>query len=205
MTNVHKERIAWIIAIVLIILFLLSACSPRIVRRNNRATKALKKLEIKYADVWNDVNKQTVRIDTVIEKIEVPGETIVEVRLDSTGLDSLTNLVLALESAQPGEQDAVVERITRYITQAIEIDSVAVDTLDLHLKIWYNKPTTTLQYSLVKDESTIVLSTEVDKIAPTQYITIHKIPWWIWLIIIILALLSLREFIPKIKARWPPI
>ena len=202
-TETIKERVAWTIAIVLAILFILSSCSPRIVRRSNKATKALKKLEIKYSDVWHEVNKQTVRIDTVIEKVEVPGEATVSI--DTTAIDSLTTLVMALVKADSADKEPITTRITKFITQSINIDSVNVDTLDLHLQIWYDKPSTTLQYSLVKEESTIVLETEVDKIAPTQYITIHKIPWWIWLIVVILALLSLREFIPKIKMKWPPI
>jgi hypothetical protein len=184
-------------------LLLLTSCSPKIVRRTNKATKKLKQLEIKYADVWSKVNVQTVRIDTVLERVEIPGETMVT--LDTTAVDSLTTLVMALVKADSADKEPITERITRFITQSINIDSVDVDTLDLHLKIWYDKPSTTLQYSLVKDESTIVLTTEVDKIAPVQYIPVYKIPWWIWLIVVILALLSLREFIPKIKLKWPPI
>jgi hypothetical protein len=201
--SINKEKVAWVIAIVLGMLLLLTSCSPKIVRRTNKATKKLKQLEIKYADVWSKVNVQTVRIDTVLERIEVPGEAIVT--LDTAAVDSLTTLVMALVKADSADREPITERITKFITQSINIDSVDVDTLDLHLQIWYDKPSTTLQYSLVKDESTIVLTTEVEKIAPVQYITIHKIPWWIWLIVVILALLSLREFIPKIKLKWPPI
>jgi hypothetical protein len=201
--SINKEKVAWVIAIVLGMLLLLTSCSPKIVRRTNKATKKLKQLEIKYADVWSKVNVQTVRIDTVLERIEVPGEATVT--LDTAAVDSLTTLVMALVKADSADREPITERITKFITQSINIDSVDVDTLDLHLQIWYDKPSTTLQYSLVKDESTIVLTTEVEKIAPVQYITIHKIPWWIWLIVVILALLSLREFIPKIKLKWPPI
>lgn len=194
------ERFAWGLVVVLALLLLLVSCSPKIVRRTNKATKKLKQLEIKYADVWSKVNVQTVRIDTVLQEIEVPGEAILT--LDTIAVDSLTTLIMALVKADSADKEPMTERITKFITQSINIDSVVVDTLDLHLRIWYDKPTATLQYLLKKDESIIVLETTVDKIAPVQYLTIHKIPWWIWLIIVVLTLLSLREFIPKI--RWPP-
>ena len=67
-----------------------------------------------------------------------------------------------------------------------------MDTLDLHLKIYYDKPEAKIKYEITRDEIEIIKEETVDKIAPIQYITVHKIPWWMWVIVVLLGLVVLK-------------
>ena len=184
--NPKYEKLLWLVIALMVLLLLVTSCSTT--RRANRATKKLKKLELKYADVWDQVSKETVRIDTVIERIEVPGETQVRVELDSAQKDSLESMIRELQIE--ADKDPIIRKITEYVTKNIEIDPVDVDTLDLHLKIWYDSPARTLEYSLTRDETHIIAEKEVDVIKPIQYITVYKTPWYIWLLLLVFTILS---------------
>ena len=196
------------IIILLTGLFLFSGCAlTKHERRSNRAVKKLKQLEVKYADVWNEVDKVEVRIDTVIERIEVPGETIVQV--DTT---QIARLVKELDSARtlinledPSTSDEVAARIiTKYVPSLIEIPAVEVDTMDIHLRIWYNPAERALKYNVQKDSSRITATASANRIQPVRTVTVNKIPWWIWLIIIVITLFAMRDYLPKVNIPRPP-
>jgi hypothetical protein len=160
-----------------------SSCSST--RKANRGVKKLERLKDKYADVWNEVSKKVVRVDTVIEKIEVPGE--LQVVVDSNSVDSLVaeiNFMIANPQVDTVKGDIVRETITRYIPRFFDVPSLTLDTFDIHLRVFYVKDSMKLEYSIKRDKIEISKEEVVDQINPIEYITIHKVPWWYWVILV---------------------
>ena len=162
-----------------------SSCGSQ--RKANRGIKKLEKLQERYSDVWGEISRETVRIDTVIQQIEVPGE--VQIVVDSFRVDSLA---YALDSIMNQKSipdtvkgDVIRETITRYVPRLVTVDSVLVDTLDIEFRLWVDD--SKIKYHIQRDSISIVKEQEVDKINPIEYITVYKIPWWMWLILIALA------------------
>lgn len=181
-------RLIVLITIIALIIFAQS-CSPT--AKANRGIRKLEKLKTNYADVWQEMTTQTVRIDTFIEEVEVPGHA--QVIVDSAAVDSLAaeidSLMNIVERELQGTKgDIVRETITRYVPRLIKVDTVQVDTLGMHLTLYYNRDAMQLNYTVKRDTISIKAEESVDIIAPTQYITIHKIPWWIWAIIVLMGL-----------------
>lgn len=168
-----------------------SSCSST--RKANRGVKKLEKLKIKYADVWQEVSTETVRIDTVIQEVHIPGQT--QVVVDSSAVDSLARELQSLmnaETSEGNEGDIVRETITRYVPRLITVDTVQVDTFDIHMTLFYDKTARALMYEIQRDSIKITKEESVDKIAPIQYITVHKIPWWMWAVVGVLTIVILR-------------
>lgn len=182
---------ALLFLLIALMLGCVSSCSS--VNKANRGIRKLEKLKIKYADVWDEVSKKSVRIDTVIQKVEIPGR--VQVVVDSSSIDSLIaelNWMIANPQVDTVKGDIVRETITRYIPRLFSIDSVYTDTLGIKFSLYYDRNKHALDYIIVRDSIAIVKEEDVDVINPVQYITIHKAPWWMWVVIVILSVLVLR-------------
>lgn len=193
---IHRDTRRFIqAAVFLILLFAMmicaSSCSSH--RKANRGIRKLEKLKDRYADVWEEVSKKAVRIDTVIQEVQIPGE--VQVVVDSSSIDSLVaelNFMIANPQVDTVKGDVVRETITRYVPRLFSIDSVEVDTLGIKFSLYYDKDKAALDYTITRDSIAISKEENVEVINPVQYITINKIPWWIYVIMGVLVLVVLR-------------
>ncbi len=155
-------------------------------RRSNKAARKLQKLEVKYADVWNKVNKQEVRIDTLIKEVRISGSE--KIAVDTVLIDSLRSLI-----AKPGSDSIIYKQVVHYIKERISLDSIQADTLDIHLQIWYDNQKASIGWLVEKDSNRIVLKKQVAKVSPTRYVKVPITPIWNWLIIAILLILLFRK------------
>jgi len=130
----------------------------------------MEKLQERYPESFRNATTETVRIDTLIKEVRIEGETHV---------DTLT----IEKEIEKYLHDTV--QVTQFIDRFIEVarDSVIVDSLDIHLKI----SGVAIQYELQRDSTRIVKEQDVSTVDITKTVTVNKIPFWIWLIIILLS------------------
>ena len=75
-----------------ILLWSLAGCTlTKQQRQSNRISKKIERMKYKHPEAFRDATTEVVRIDTVIQEIEIQGEA--EIIVDSTAIDSLVILL----------------------------------------------------------------------------------------------------------------
>ena len=150
--------------LLLVILIFFTSCTlTKQERVDNRVVKKIEKIKAKYPDSFKKATTKLVRIDTLIQEVNIQGES----RLDTIEVEILLTEYL---------HDTV--RVDRFINRFIEAtkDTLQIDTLGLHLWI----AGVAVRYTLRKDEAHIVKEDSVEILGIQETKLVTRIPWWIW-------------------------
>ena len=173
----------------LISIILLSGCVlTKRQRKSNKVAKKIEKLQQKYPTAWEDATIELVRIDTVLERIEVAGE----IRIDTFTTENLVQEFIH-------DTTRVTEFITRFLT--VTRDTAQVDTLGVHLFVAGSN----VDYRLVKDVQHIEVEKAVETITITNTEVIRRSflrDWKFWLFVVILTVLYFLKHRPRVP--WLP-
>lgn len=184
----------------LIILVVLSSCKlTRQQRTDNRVVKNLEKIKAKHPDSFKKATEEVIRIDTLLPEIDISGH--VDVGTDNEMVDSLAaelqRVMVENDSLKGDLRDPIKETINKYIPKLITIESLNLDTLGIKASIWYDKNSRRLSYSIYKNEQHIVAEKKVKTLTITKTEVINKVPWWVWVIVIALSLITVMALLRK--------
>ncbi len=172
--------------LIILILTTISACTlTKQQRQSNKVAKKINKLKIKYPDAFQDATVEIVRIDTVLERIEVAGE----IRYDTIEVQEI------LEHYIVDSVDRVI-----FLQRFMEVarDTARIDTLGIHLRIIG----AVVEFTLVKDEQHIKAEKQIETITITNTQVIKKRfyqDWLFWVIVVILFILYMAR---KVVTIW---
>ena len=166
-----------ILLFIMIFIFMSSCTLTKQQRQSNKVVKKIEKMKIKYPEAFRDATTETIRIDTVIQEIEIEGE----LRIDTFEIEVLIEKLIY-------DTIPIPEFIDRFFEATR--DSVQIDTLGLHIFIAGSN----VVYKIIKDEQHIEMEKDIETIHITNTTVIKKRfyrDWLFWLVIIIYTLLWL--------------
>jgi len=175
------KTFANILLLIIIILALLgwfTGCSPTLTKQQkleNKVAKKLQKIEDKNPEAYKNVTTEIVRIDTLIPEVRI----VKELRIDTLETEKLVKEYI---------RDTVL--VTRFIKEFLRTtrDSVAVDTLGIHLRL----SGTNIDFDLKRDPIHIVKEQEVRTVTITETTVLKRRfyrDWQFWVFIAIAAAL----------------
>jgi len=160
-----------LIIITLMSLILLPACTlTKQQRTDNKIIRKMEKFRQQHPESFSKATIETVRIDTLIKEVRIEGET----KVDTLTIEKEIEKYL-IDTVQ----------VTRFIDRFLEVasDSVKVDTLDIHLDMYGAG----ISYSLTRDSARIIKEQDVTTVDISKTVTVNKIPFYIWIIIVLLS------------------
>jgi len=174
----------------LVFIILLGSCTlTKQQKQSNKVARKIAKLQAKYPEAWDDVTIKRVRIDTLIEKVEIQGE----LRVDTLEIIQVLKEYIT---------DTLV--IPQVITRFLQVtrDTVQVDTLGVH--VWVAG--TNVDFKVNRDSIYIEKEQEVKTITVTNTQVVRRSffqDWKFWLIMaIVLAGYFLRGTLRKAYNRF---
>ena len=169
----HYWTYFFTVVIIVLLVGWCTSCSPLTTKQKtqNKYAKKLKKWKAKDPEAFEDLTVVIVKLDTVIEKVEVAGR----LRIDTLEVENLVKEFI---------HDTV--RVTEFINRFLKEtrDSVAIDTLGIHLRL----SGTNIDYSLLRDSIHIEKSQAVDTISIPETTVVRKNFWNDWKLYVILLL-----------------
>lgn len=161
----------------------LASCSPlsKIQKAENKVVKGMAKLERKWPEAFQNVNSVTVEIDTVIKEVIVAGE----LRIDTLETERLVKEYI---------HDTTQVVVTRFIKEFLDAtrDSIAVDTLGVHLRLAGSN----IDYWLKTDSVHIKKSETAPTLTVTKNVVVRSVWWkdpWFYIVLILAGLIVLEK------------
>lgn len=178
----HQIKTKALFIIVLgIILWSLAGCTlTKQQRQSNKVVRGIEKLQAKYPEGWKDVTIETVRIDTLIERVEITGELRIDtVEITEVLKEYITDTVL------------IPKIIVRFLQSTR--DTLQVDTLGVH--VWVAG--TNVDFKVVRDSLHIKMEKKVETVTITKTEVVRRNFFQDWkfylLIAVVIGGLLLRK------------
>ena len=149
----HQIIVKTVFIIVLgIILWIMAGCTlTKSQRQSNKVARKIEKLQVKYPEAWKDVTIEVVRIDTLIERVEIAGELRIDtVEITEILKEYITDTVL------------IPKIIVRFLQSTR--DTTSIDTLGIHLWV----AGTNVDFKVVRDSIYIEKEQEVKTVTITN-------------------------------------
>ncbi len=179
-------KILFALALIAVIMWLAGCTLTKQQRQSNRIVKKIERMKVKHPEAFQDATTETVRIDTVIQKIELEGR----IRFDTIEVEKLVKKYV---------RDTVLVR--HFISRFLEVskDTLQVDTLGLHL--WLSG--SALTYKLTKDEAHIEKEQDIKTVTITKTEVIRRGFWQDWRFYILICIfISVFIFKDVLKTRF---
>lgn len=173
--------------IYLLIILSLSSCTlTKLQRQSNRVARKIERLERKFPEAFEITNTETLRIDTVIQRVEIKGEAT----SDTIEVDRIVKEFVT-DSIQ------VIKYRTKIIEAAIPV--VGLDSLGVKLRI--GPSPSGLFYSLEQDPIHIQAEKKIDRITTTKTEVVRR-PFWkdwkFWILVVLFVLYQIFKTTIKI-------
>ncbi len=170
----HQIKAKALFIIVLgIILWSLAGCGlTKLQRQSNKVVKGIERYKIKYPEAWKDVTIEVVRIDTLIERVEIVGELRIDtVEITEILKEYITDTVL------------IPKIIIRFLQSTS--DTLSIDTLGVALWI----AGTNVEFRVVRDSIYIEKEQEVKTITITNTEVVRRNFFQDWKFFLLVAII----------------
>lgn len=170
-----------------LLIVLLSSCTlTKLQRQSNRVARKIERLEKKYPEAFKITNTETLRIDTVIQRVEIAGEA----HTDTVEIDRILKEIVKDTIKIPAIRVRLVEKA---------IPTIVKDTLGIRLSI--RGTPQGLWYRVTRDPIHVEAEKSVDRITVTKTEVIRR-PFWkdwkFWLLMVLLVLYQVFKDVIKI-------
>ena len=168
--------------IYLLIILLPSCTLTKLQRQSNKVARKIERLERKYPEAFKITNTETLRIDTIIQRVEVKGlEKVDTVKIDKIITEFSTDTI---------ERVKIRERLIEAV-----IPTVRKDTLGI--KLFITGTPQGLSYTVIRDPLHIEAEKSVDRITVTKTEVIRRPFWKDWKFWLFLILYLIFRFFGK--------